>query len=268
MLGKNVDLLKKVVLTSLFTALCFACTYIQIKMPAGDLVHLGNFVCILSALLFGGVIGGITGSVGMGLYDLINYSSKPTTIVRTLILKFIIGFVAGALFRVLIKRDKKYAKYLYIMAGTFAVLFIGSLMVQIFGDKIDGFGKSFTIDIFGKSKKITVSGLIPIFSSIFSLLLFVAGLYSNKLSKVQNAVFISVSFAIIVNIIGEFILRYLLEGLFLSDFKTSLVVATSKIPGSTITGFVTVLLVVAIYEPIAKGINTVMGNNLEEDDIN
>ena len=90
---KSDILLKKVVLVAIFSALCCAATYLQIRMPAGDFVHLGNFVMIIAALLLGGVEGGAVGSLGMGIYDLINYAGKTSTILRTFILKFIIGFI-------------------------------------------------------------------------------------------------------------------------------------------------------------------------------
>ena len=42
-----------------------------------------------------------------------------------------------------------------------------------------------------------------------------------------------------------------------SDFSTSLTVATSKIPGSLITGFVSVFLAVLIYEPVYLGVKNI-----------
>ena len=39
-----------------------------------------------------------------------------------------------------------------------------------------------------------------------------------------------------------------------SDFNTSLIVATSKIPGSLITGFISVFLAVLVYDPVYKAL--------------
>ena len=58
-------------------ALCFvAFTYIKIPIPVpgGDTValHIGNAFCVLAALLLGGVYGGLAGSLGMTIADLID----------------------------------------------------------------------------------------------------------------------------------------------------------------------------------------------------
>lgn len=75
------------VLIALFAALSYVVLYI--KIPMGEqFVHMGNMVTILAALLIGGWQGGLSGSIGMGLYDIFFY---PTSVVKTLILKFGIG---------------------------------------------------------------------------------------------------------------------------------------------------------------------------------
>ncbi len=247
--------LYKVVLIAMMTALCCAGTFIQIRMPAGDMVHLGNFVMILSALLLGGLAGGITGSLGMGIYDLIFYASKPSTILRTFILKFIIGFTVGYLFRLILKRRTTTKIFLTVFTVAITALSVVFLVLFIAGNK-DGFGfdngLSATHILVFNSKNYTfkVSLYIPIFLFLFAILLFVVLLFSKKLSKRKLAALVAISIAVYVNIIGEFGLRWLLEGLMVSDFKTSLVVATSKIPGSVITGFVSVILSILIYEPL------------------
>ena len=60
----------KLVLTALMAALSYVVfTFLQIKiaLPGGDAtsIHLGNAVCVLGALLLGGVYGGIGGAIGM-----------------------------------------------------------------------------------------------------------------------------------------------------------------------------------------------------------
>ena len=69
---------------------------IQITLPGGDATsfHLGNAVCVLGALLVGGVYGGIGGAIGMTIGDLFN----PVYVVyapKTFILKFCIGLITG-----------------------------------------------------------------------------------------------------------------------------------------------------------------------------
>ena len=84
------------VLIALFAALSYVVLYI--KIPMGEqFVHMGNMVTILAALLIGGWQGGLSGSIGMGLYDIFFY---PTSVVKTLILKFGIGLFTGLIARV------------------------------------------------------------------------------------------------------------------------------------------------------------------------
>lgn len=90
---------QKIALTGLFAALSYVVfTFLQIKipLPGGDAtsIHLGNAVCVLGALLVGGVYGGIGGALGMTIGDLLD----PVYIVyapKTFILKLCIGLITG-----------------------------------------------------------------------------------------------------------------------------------------------------------------------------
>lgn len=89
----------KLTLTALMAALSYVVfTFLQLKvtLPGGDATsfHLGNAVCVLGALLLGGVYGGIGGAIGMTIGDLLD----PVYIVyapKTFILKFCIGLITG-----------------------------------------------------------------------------------------------------------------------------------------------------------------------------
>ena len=274
MRDKNLLILEKIIIVAIFTALCTAATFIQFKMPSGDMVHLGNFVMIMAALLLGGIIGGVVGSLGMGLYDLIFYTSKPSTIIRTFILKFLIGFIVGFVFRLILKK-KINTKYLLIGSSIFFLLIFGiSLTLFLVGNK-DAFsinnGLSATIANFlGTGKTLKVSLYIPIFSLVFFIGMTLAVIFSKKLSTRSKAALFAITLAVLVNILGEFILRWTLEGIFNTyvseidnGFKVSLATATSKIPGSVITGFVSVFIAVLIYEPVYRGVKNV---NVFKDD--
>jgi len=265
-MNKN-NRMTKIVLTAMFSALCCAATFIQIRMPSGDFVHLGNFVMIIAALLLGGLIGGISGSLGMGIYDLIYYSSKPSTIIRTFILKFIVGFLVGYIFRLIIKKELNSKKILYILSILFFVVFATSLTLFICGDFSsysfdNGLSSIFIIG----SAKLKISLYIPIFAFLFFVGSLISALLSKKLSKRSMAALVAVLIAIFTNILGEFFIRFLLEGIMLDGFNKSLITATSKIPGSIITGFISVLLTILIYEPIYRAIkNTSLVENLDDD---
>lgn len=89
----------KLVFTALMAALSYVVfTFLQIKisLPGGDAtsIHLGNAVCVIGALLLGGVYGGLGGALGMTIGDLFD----PVYIVyapKTFILKFCIGLITG-----------------------------------------------------------------------------------------------------------------------------------------------------------------------------
>ena len=258
-------LLTEIIIVAVFTALCFTMTFVQVKMPTGDMVHLGNFVMILAALLLGGLVGGLVGSLGMGLYDLIFYTQKPSTIIRTFILKFIVGFLVGYLFRLVLKRKLKTKTLLTISGIFFFSLAVISLILFFVGDRSNlSFKTGLVSDltqVFHLSKKIKVSLYIPIFSFVFSIVFLVSFILDKNLSERSKAALFAMTVAVIVNILGEFILRWLLEGIFnvfVSDikngFSVSLVTATSKIPGSLITAFLSVVLAVLIYEPVYLGV--------------
>ena len=63
--------------TGLMAALSYVVfTFLQIKitLPGGDAtsIHLGNAVCVLGALLLGGLYGGLGGAIGMTIGDLLD----------------------------------------------------------------------------------------------------------------------------------------------------------------------------------------------------
>ena len=262
---KKQRILKKLVIIAMFTALCCAATYINIQMPTGDMVHLGNFVMIMAALLLGPIEGGAVGSLGMGIYDLIMYSNRPSTIIRTFILKFLIGFIVGFMFRLVLKK-KLNTKYLLIGASAFFLVLFGvSLGFFIKGDFTEfSFGNGLNVvvnNFFGSGKSVKISLYIPIFSLVFAIGMVFAIIFQRKLSTRSKAALFAITIAILTNILGEFILRWVLEGIFntyvsnIEDgFTVSLATATSKIPGSLITGFLSIFLATLIYEPVYRGV--------------
>ena len=114
----------KLVITALMAALCYVVfTLIQIKIPtpAGyTSFHLGNVFCVLAALLIDGVSGGLAGAIGMGIADLMD-PAYVITAPKTIILKFLIGFITGTLahkvFKIKEKENPKKEILLSIVIG-------------------------------------------------------------------------------------------------------------------------------------------------------
>ena len=254
----NEELIAKLAITAVLTASCYGMTYVNVPMPTGDMVHLGNFVMILAALLLGGIYGGIVGSLGMGLYDIIYFSSRPTTIIRTFILKIIDGFIVGFIFRLIITKKANTKPLLLSSIGFFGITSITTIMLFAVGDFSKfGFGNGFSSEF----SNVKISLFVPVFAFIFTILFIVAYILNKKLSNRSKAALFAVTVAVVVNILGEFLLRYLIEGInntyvngLENGFDVSLATAISKIPGSVITGIISVLFAIIIYEPVYKGV--------------
>lgn len=92
--------------TAIMAALVFVCTYINIQIPlpgTNVMIHLGNVLCILSALILGPLFGGLSAGIGSFIFDLTNplyIASSPFT----LVFKFLMGFICG---KIAFRKGKK-----------------------------------------------------------------------------------------------------------------------------------------------------------------
>lgn len=80
----------------LMAALVFIFTNFRIKFPTPlgqSMIHLGNTMCLLAGLLFGGVPGGLAAGIGSALFDLTSEYAAEAWI--TGINKFFMGFACG-----------------------------------------------------------------------------------------------------------------------------------------------------------------------------
>lgn len=89
----------KLTITAMMIALCYVgANFIKFDIPTPfgfTKFHLGNTFCILAALLLGGLYGGAAGAIGMSIGDVLDpkyLASSP----KTMILKFLMGFIAGS----------------------------------------------------------------------------------------------------------------------------------------------------------------------------
>ena len=232
--------LYNMVIIALFTALTFVGTYVQIPLGTSK-VHLGNFVCILAGLLCGGLVGGISGSLGMGLNDLLS-GYGPDTYIRSFIVKFLLGFIAGALFRYLIKKEKKITYRFYFISGAFLITFITLLVLYL--------TKGEVIQMDAK-RKFTISILLLSLLAVMSVFFFVIQLFVKKINLVQRYVLYVASMASIANITLEFLIKIPFKVWMASlTWQGATIYAVSSLPSSLITCIVTTLFVTFIYIPL------------------
>ena len=232
--------LYNMVIIALFTALTFVGTYVQIPLGTSK-VHLGNFVCILAGLLCGGLVGGISGSLVMGLNDLLS-GYGPDTYIRSFIVKFLLGFIAGALFRYLIKKEKKITYRFYFISGAFLITFITLLVLYL--------TKGEVIQMDAK-RKFTISILLLSLLAVMSVFFFVIQLFFKKINLVQRYVLYVASMASIANITLEFLIKIPFKVWMASlTWEGATIYAVSSLPSSLITCIVTTLFVTFIYIPL------------------
>ncbi len=244
--------LYKTVLTALFTALSFAGVYVQIKLPVG-MIHLGNFVCILASFMLGGLLGGISGAIGMMLADVTLGYGMPSAL-RTLILKFFMGLIAGSLFKVYSKKEKESIVPNIIITIVLAISSIVTCILSVLSYQ----GK-FVINYIKADKVITKTlefhWMIPLVFLILFLFSIIVLILRNKVDKEAKVALISSSFAIAFNVFGEIFIKSLLYYWLNSSYNTldaAFMYSVSGIPSTLATSCITLALVSFIFTPVYK----------------
>ncbi len=214
---------------ALFTALSFGATYIAIPFGVSK-IHLGNFVCLLASLLLGPWIGGISGGLGMMLNDIAcNYDW--TTFVRTFVLKFLMGVVAGGLFRFCLKHHRKGTIELGVatlcVAGCFA----------------------FTLEEYLREASALRLATMISFACLLGLFIsaFIASFWLKPWVKV--ALF-SLTIALLVNVVGEFFLRIPLNMVKGFSLEQAVTVSFAKLPAALFTSVISIAFVAFAFYPV------------------
>lgn len=135
------DRVYKIALTGLMAALSYVVfTFLQIKiqLPGGDAtsIHLGNAVCVLGALLLGGVYGGLGGAIGMAigdLFDPVYITYVPKTLILKLCIGLITGLIAHKLGRITKSDDNAHVLKWTILAA------VGGLLFNVIFDPLVGY---------------------------------------------------------------------------------------------------------------------------------
>lgn len=122
---------QKTVMVGLIAALSyvvFTFCQIRITLPGGDAtsIHLGNAVCVLGALLLGGLYGGAGGALGMtigDLFDPVYILYAPKTFLLKLCIGLVTGFVAHRLGHISTASDRKHIFKWTLLASISGLLF-------------------------------------------------------------------------------------------------------------------------------------------------
>lgn len=223
-----------IALIALFAALGYISLVVLFIPFAGMYIHFGNLIVVLAALLIGGWQGGLSGSIGLGLFDLLN--GHPDSAPKTIILKFLIGFTAGLVFKLLNKKSKFVP----------ALLLISSIISLIISGAVAGY----TLSQFGYIQGKSVF-LFPLFLvvGLLSLLFF---LLRNKLSETTSAALVAGTLGMLINITGEFLWKYFVY--LISGMNSSAAFVASALgQGSTlINAGIAIIGGVFLYTLLAK----------------
>lgn len=241
--------LREMIVIGLFAAICYvALDYFKIPIPSPvgtPFLHMGNMFVILASLLFSGVTGGLAGSIGMGIWDILHgYASASY---KTFILKFGIGLFTGLIAS---KGHKKEAKspiiYLAIASGFF--IFLGCLFLYL------AFNVGQVIIIDGIEKELVISPFLYVFSLVLGAMLLITCFLIKKVSiNMQYAILGAVA-GITFNLIGEFLFKAAALILAGSQVTPALLAAAVNLPATIINGAFSILVAVMLYAPLNKAL--------------
>lgn len=218
-----------VVVVSLIAALCYIALMVMFMPFESMFIHFGNLVVVTAALLIGGWQGGLAGSIGMGLFDLLN--GYAASFPATFILKFLIGFTTGLVYKQLSKRER-YPKILLFIAGLMSLSL--AVVINLIFDR-----------------GIISAVLTVVFSVLGALFIGLAALGRRFNTATANAI-LAASCGMGVNIVGETINKLISNLLLGSDPMTALTLAFMKQGSTLINAFFAIVGGAALFLPLRK----------------
>lgn len=154
----------KIVTTGLMAALVYVGNWIYIPLPNDARIHVGNSMCLLAGLLFGGITGGISSGIGGALFDLFNpkyITSAPITFIN----KFAMGWTTGFLNRRGVRNELARATLAAIVGQiVYIILYLGkTLIAELI--KGNAFGTAMVM-VGEKALSSTFNGIIAVVISV------------------------------------------------------------------------------------------------------
>lgn len=251
-MNSNQRVIIKIALIGILSALCYVAVMFSIPIPSPlgkPMIHFGNLIVIISALLFGGPIGGISGAIGMGLYDIFA-GYDIWSITRTIVLKLLMGCIVGFIYNRLIKKENNRANMILFILGS--ILLLVGIVLMIVAIKNGGLLK--INDIGEKS----IDWPSYVFSIINGVFLILVGILSRKMPNQLKVASLATSIAIVINIFGEFIYKVLKQAtLGGSSFSYSVGIGFLSIPATLINGTITLAIILFIFLPIENAIKKI-----------
>ncbi len=122
--------LRSLVLTGLLTALVFVATMaLHIPNGVGGVIHLGDSMIFMAAIVFGWKYGAAAGAIGMSLFDLLS----PYAIYApyTFIIKALMGFAVGTIAWSGGNRGKNFSRNIIAMVAGGVILIVGYYFAEV-----------------------------------------------------------------------------------------------------------------------------------------
>ncbi len=236
--------LRQIIITGLFAAICYVALYFKIPVPSpvgNPFLHLGNMFVLLAAMLFGGMVGGLSGSIGMGLFDIMN--GWASSALKTFVLKFGIGIVTGVVVS-RGKRDGAKSPVKAIALASVVALILGCsiLIIRIlYGNQI----------VIGEST-LVISPVLYLFTLIIGVFLAVIAIVSKKLKIDLQYAVLGASAGIGFNLVGEFLFGAIKLMLLGSAAIPAMLSSAISLPATLINGTFSIAGAIALYLPLSR----------------
>lgn len=175
-----------------------AFTFIQFKIPAGGdytSFHLGNTFCVLAALLFGGIPGGIAGAIGMTIGDLLDpvyITSAPKTFILKLLIGVITGLVAHKIGKISLRdSDGKMQQSKHVFTWTVIGSSAGMLFNVIAEPVVSYFYKRYVLGVDAKASAILakLQSLTTFVNAILTVIIAVALYAALRPAMIRTGLF-------------------------------------------------------------------------------
>lgn len=238
--------LVQLVLIAMFAALSYiAVMLIHIPYPAPvgqPFIHFGNLVTLLAALLIGGWQGGLSGAIGMGLYDITaGYGFES---LKTIILKFGIGLFAGLVARYGRRYPEKNPRLGLGVAAAVSLVLGGGILL----------GKLLKWEFLANAADIAYVLLL-----VIGVALTAVTIVACRTQKLTNEVLFAVLGAaagIAWNVVGEFVGGTILQLLSGSALPAAMLASVMSLPATFINGAASIIGAVLLYLPLRKALKS------------